>query len=106
MAEASLETKRYLDSIGSRIRSYHNAMTRAKEFVLENFVTDQNKIMNCIIMSLLWVAAVRKEELSEEELFMFLNLETDLAESKTIALAKDMHDWSLDEVLEYVLDVY
>ena len=103
MSEASIETKRYLEQIGARVKSYHNAMTRAKEYVLENAIYDQSVIMNCIIMSLLWVAAVRNEELSEDELFTFLNLEPDLAEDKTLKLADPMRDWSLEEVLDYVV---
>jgi len=106
MSEASIETRRYLDQIGARVRSYHNAMTRAKEFVLENAIYDQSVIMNCIIMSLLWVAAVRNEELSEDELFTYLNLEADLAEDKVIALAEPMKEWSLEEVLDYVVKTY
>ena len=106
MSEVSLETKRYLDSIGSRVRAYHNSMTRAKEYVLEQHIVDQNSIMNCIIMSLLWVASVRVEELSEDELFTFLNLEPDLADDKTLTLADPMKEWSLEEVLDYVVKTY
>lgn len=104
MSEASLETRRYLDSIGSRIRAYYNSMNRAKEYVLEQGIYDHVIVMNCIIMSLLWLASVRGEELSEEELFMFLNIETDLADAKTIGIADVMKDWPLEDVLKYVVD--
>ena len=103
MSNVSLDTKRYLDHIGSRITTYFNSMNRAKEFVLTNGIYDQELIMNCIVMSLLWVASVRGEELSEDELFMFLGLETNLAEQKVININPDMKDWGLEEVLEYVI---
>lgn len=104
MSDVSLDTKRYLDKIGSRVRAYHNSMTRAKEYVLENNITDQNTIMNCIIMSLLWVAAVREEELSEEELLTFLGFEPKFAEDKIIQINQEMAGWSLEAVLDYVVE--
>ena len=104
MSEVSLDTKRYLDKIGSRISTYHNAMNRAKEYVLDNCVSDHSVVLNCIIMSLLWTAAVRDEELTEEELFMFLNIESELAEQKVLGIADIMKEWSLEEVLDYVVD--
>ena len=106
MSEASLDTRRYLDQIGSRIKAYYNAMNRAKDFIFENEIYDNSLAMECIVMSLLWVAAVRDEKLSEEELFMFLNLETELADNKTINIADSMKDWALEEVLRYVVDNY
>ena len=106
MNEISLDTKRYLDQIGSRVRAYHNAMNRAKDFVLSQEIMNHEIVLNCIVISLLWLAAVRNEELSEEELFMFLNLETDLASTKIIQIDDDMKDWSLEEVLSYVVDKF
>lgn len=106
MSEASLETRRYLDQIGSRIKTYHNTMNRAKEFIFANGIYDNSLAMECIVMSLLWVSAVRGEQLTEEELFMFLGLETELADDKTITFADSMKDWGLEEVLKYVVDNY
>jgi hypothetical protein len=99
---ASLETRRYLDKIGSRVRAYVNAINRARDYCVENEVITQTNIMNCVVMSLLWVAAVREEVLSEEDLFMFLGFETDLAEQKTMEIHPEMAKWSLEEVLDYV----
>lgn len=104
MSEASLETKRYLENIGSRINAYFNTMNRAKEYVLENGVYDHVVVLNCVIMSLLWLAAVREEVLTEEEMFMFLNIETNLADAKVIGIAETMKDWPLEDVLSYVVD--
>ena len=104
MTDVSLDTKRYLDKIGSRIRAYHNAMTRAKEYVLENHITGQSTIMNCIIISLLWVSAVREEELSEEELLTFLGFEPEYAEDKIVSINQEMAEWSLEQVLDYVVE--
>jgi len=104
MTEVSLDTKRYLDKIGSRVRAYHNAMNVSKEYILENDIIDHSIVLNCIIMSLLWTAAVRDEKLTEEELFMFLNIESDLADQKVLGIADVMKEWSLEEVLNYVVD--
>jgi len=104
MTDVSLDTKRYLDKIGSRVRAYHNSMTIAKEYVLEHSITDQSTIMNCIIISLLWVAAVREEELSEEELLTFLGFEPEFAEDKIVQINQEMAGWSLEAVLDYVVD--
>ena len=104
MTEVSLDTKRYLDKIGSRVRAYHNAMNISKEYILENNILDHSIVLNCIIMSLLWTAAVRDEKLTEEELFMFLNIESDLADQKVLGIADVMKEWSLEEVLDYVVD--
>lgn len=104
MTEVSLDTKRYLDKIGSRVRAYHNAMNISKEYILENDIIDHSIVLNCIIMSLLWTAAVRDEKLTEAELFMFLNIESDLADQKVLGIADVMKEWSLEEVLDYVVD--
>jgi hypothetical protein len=102
MSKASLETKRYLDKIGTRVRMYHTAIDRAKDYCVENEIVKQAAIINCVAMACLWVAAIREEVLSEEDLFLFLGLETELAEQKTMALHPDMATWSLEEVLDYV----
>ena len=102
MSEASLDTRRYLEKIGSRVRAYVNAINRARDYCASNEVTTQSGIVNCVVISLLWVAAVREEVLSEEELFMFLGFETDLAEQKTMEIHPEMAKWSLEEVLDYV----
>ena len=99
---ASLETRRYLDKIGSRVRAYVNAINRARDYCSENEITSHVVIVNCVIMSLLWVAAVREEVLSEEDLLLFLGFETDLAEQKTMEIHPEMAKWSLEEVLDYV----
>lgn len=104
MTEVSLDTKRYLDKIGSRVRAYHNAMNISKEYILENDIIDHSIVLNCIVMSLLWTAAVREEELTEEELFMFLNIEPEFADDKVLGIADVMKEWSLEEVLDYVVD--
>jgi len=99
---ASLETRRYLDKIGSRVRSYVNAINRARDYCVENDINTQTGIVNCVVISLLWVAAVREEVLSEGDVFMFLGFETDLAEQKTMQIHPEMAKWSLEEVLDYV----
>lgn len=104
MSEASLETRRYLDSIGSRVKSYYSALTRAETFILDNEITNREVVLNCTVMSILWMASVREEELTEDELFLFLGLETELAETKSIALNSEWSDWSLEEVLVYVVE--
>ena len=49
MNEISLDTKRYLDQIGSRVRAYHNAMNRAKDFVLSQEIMNHEIVLNCIV---------------------------------------------------------
>ena len=102
MTNASLDTKRYLDKIGARVRMYVNAINRARDYCDLNEVNTHAGIVNCVVMAMLWVAAVREEILSEEEMFMFLGFETDLAEQKTISIHPEMAKWSLEEVLDYV----
>ena len=104
MKQVSEETIRYLDSIGSRVRAYHNSTYLAKEYILRETILDQEMIVNLIIMALLWTAAVREEVLTEEELFMFLGFECIFEEDKVISMADHMKSWSIDEVFDYVVD--
>lgn len=105
--EPSLDTKRYLKHIGNRVTSYYNTMERAKTFILDEGITDRDIVMNCIIMSVLWLAAVREETLTEDQLFMFLGLEEELADKQEeLSIADDMKEWGLDEVLIYVVENY
>jgi len=104
MTEISEDTKKYLDSIGSRVRAYHNALNRAKEFVLRETIVDQVMIVNLIVMGLLWTAAIREENLTEEELFMYLGFETIIDSTQIISIADHMKSWSLEDVFDYVVD--
>lgn len=103
MSEVSLETKQYLNSIATRVSNYYHAISKTRQFLINNQVYDPDIAVNCTIMSILWAAAVRGDVVTEQDLLTFLGFEENTSSDVSVALAPDMHSWSLDDVLEYVI---
>jgi len=102
LADQKLESKNELQKIASRVRTYTNAVFRAHDYVEENAILDVYIATNLLTISILWVAAVRGETLTDEDLCMFLGIEdTSGLGVQEVNLKEKFHDWSLDEVLDF-----
>lgn len=101
--EISDHTKQYLSQIAERCSAYYSALEYTKDYVISSEDIRNETILDCMLMSILWVAANRNEKLTEEDVCMFLNVDVEVdAGDITVAMVPEMQDWTLDEVLNYV----
>jgi hypothetical protein len=103
--DISQSTKDYFESLKDRTDSYQDSLDTAKEFILDNEIENQEEIINYMIMSILWVAATRDEVLTEEDICIFLNIEsTEEQEGVRVEIMDEMKYWTLPELLLYIRD--
>lgn len=101
--EVSESTKQYLNQIGEKVTEYYEAIQFAKDYVVHNSNMRQESAVDCILMSILWVASNRGDNLTEEDVCMYLNVDAELESGDiTVAIVPEMVGWTLEEVLEYV----
>lgn len=103
MADSSLETKRYLQKFSSKAHAYAKVKQRAIEYLESHDIYDQSSSANVIIVALLWLAAIREEELTESELLLYLGLDDTLADYRVMALDPQIATMSLEEALDYTI---
>jgi hypothetical protein len=105
--EVSESTLAYFAKITDRVVEYHNAIQYAKEYVIRHTSLEPDKTVDCILMSILWVASQRGDELTEDDVCIFLNVDADIEPgSISVSVVPEMQTWSLDEVLEYINDIH
>lgn len=105
--EVSETTKQYFAEISKRAEDYFEALEFAKEFVLRNEVIDNRSIVDCMLMSILWCASSRDDELTEEDVCMYLNVDAEVSKGDiSVELVPEMKGWTLEEVLEYVNGIH
>ena len=103
----SESTKQYFLQVSERAEEYFDALEFAKEYVLERRVLQNKGIIECMLMSILWVASNRDDNLTEEDVCMFLNVDTAVKKGDiSVELVPEMKTWSLEQVLEYVNEIH
>lgn len=100
----SNETKQYLSSISHRVQSYANMREHAIEHVTDLGIYDNEILTNCVVMSMLWLAAVRGEEITQNQIFMHLGLPELLEDDVVMTISEEMFIMSIDDVLNYTID--
>lgn len=105
--KVSESTKQYFLEISKRTEEYYNAIQFAKEYVLNNDVVRAKSIVDCMLMSILWTASNRNDSLTEEDVCMYLNVDTEVKKGDiSVAIVPEMKEWTLEEVLEYVNSIH
>jgi len=105
--EVSQSTKQYLSQVSERAQDYHEALEFARDFVLDHQVADNRSVIDCLLMSILWCASKRDDELTEEDVCMFLNVDAEVSKGDiSVELVPELKGWSLEEILTYVNGSY
>jgi len=104
MQTVSLETQRYLQKIASRVSAYQKIRWRTLDILDEYDIEDPEVTANCIIVGFLWLASVREEVLTENEMLMHLGLEDTLSEDQEMILDPEIAEMSFDDAIEYCLE--
>lgn len=103
MSAVSLETKKYLDSIVSRVHAYAKIKERTVDYLEDLEEEDPTVWTNCMIVATLWLASVRDEELTEQDLLMFLGLDDEQADKKVMKLDPEVAEMGFEEAIEYCM---
>lgn len=103
MSAVSIETKRYLNSIVSRVHAYAKIRERTIAFLEDQEEEDPSVWTNCLIVAMLWLASVRDESLTEQDMVMLLGLDDELADKKVMELDPELAEMGFEEAIEYCL---
>ena len=100
----TVATQKYFEGISKKSREYYDAFVTGKKYVLENEITDMRSATNCVLMSILWCADQRKDELTEQDVCLYLNISAlDVKKGDVaIELMPEMKEWTLEEILSFV----
>jgi len=90
MGDDSLE---YLRDLGVRALAYEEVRSEVIGFILENQVKDEMMATDLFIMGFIWLAHHRKETLTDHDILLLLDIESDVL---TIPF-DDVQVYSLDE---------
>jgi len=105
--EVSRSTQQYFEEIAERTSQYFEALEFAKEFVLNQQIQRNEPIVDCMLMSILWVASVRDDKLTEEDVCTYLNVDTDVNKGDiAVEMVPEMQGFTLEQVLQYVTDIH
>lgn len=105
--EVSQATKQYFNEIAERTSQYFEALEFAKEFVLDKQIDHNERIVDCMLMSILWVASKRDEHLTEEDVVTFLNVDAEVNKGDiAVEMVPEMQGYSLEQVLQYVNGIH
>jgi hypothetical protein len=100
--EASQETIMYLEQIAERSQEYFDALQFAKQYVLDNDILEKRRIIDCVLLSILWCASNRNDELTEDDVCTLLNVDVVVKKGEiSVELVPEMKLWTLEEILEY-----
>lgn len=105
--KVSASTKRYFDKLGRRLTDYADSIEVAHKYVSDNLKNKKNNqdiVLKLLIGSILWTAAKRNEEMSENEVFLFLGLEEQEESYNTpIRTEKKIRNMPLEEFLASIM---
>lgn len=105
--ETSELAKQYLSEISEKATEYYESLEFTKDYVIQNTDMQHETVTDCMLMSILWTASKRGDELTEDDVCVFLNIEPDCEPGDiSVQIVPEMQGWSLEEVLEYVNGTY
>lgn len=106
-----IENIEYLNNIARRVEYYYATRRRAVKFVIDNKIQDKDLTVNIVLMSAVWAAHQRNEELTEEELVYLFGLvskdgDNDITTRSILTLHSSQTNLSLEELLNATMKSY
>lgn len=106
-----IENVEYLNSIARRVEYYYAIRKRAVKFVIDNKIQDKDLTVNIVLMSAVWAANQRNEQLTEEELLYLFGLvskeqNSDITSKSVLTLHPTQTDLTLEELLNQTVQSY
>jgi hypothetical protein len=99
---AMSDTQNWISQVELRIEDMHYYLKKATEWCEDNNITDDITVFSCVVMTVVWVAYMRGEEVSKAEVFELLNLPCPTDHSLIYTLNDEYKDLSHAELLEEI----
>jgi hypothetical protein len=99
-----MSTLEYLRELGIKAVAYDEVRSDVIAFILENTIRNENIATDLFILAFLWLAERRGEMLTDQDLMMLIDNESDVTSIPTevinvYRLQEDQVDLELDELL-------
>ena len=101
------DTHEWISQIENRIEDIWHYIQRATEWCECNYVYADDKVLACMVITVIWVSHMRNEQVSRKEVFEILGFTAaeDLDDS-TYYLNESMINKDLEELLEDVIRAF
>lgn len=101
------DTQEWIIQLQHRIEDIDYYVMRTVEWCERNGVWSDEKVVACMVVTVLWVSHMRNEQISRKEVFEILGFaETDEVEDDVYALNPTMLGKELEEVLDDVIQAF
>ena len=102
------ESQKYLRHIAERVTKYAEAKQQAVDYLVRNKVQNKMHIENCLIFSQIWCAHHLNENITMNDLVIYLgnvNSEPEDVDDIELFLDEDFQELTLPECLEKLLEI-
>jgi hypothetical protein len=100
----------YLAQISTRIEYYFSIRKKAIHYIMENQIRDAELGINLVLMSAIWAAHQRNEEMNEENLFILFGLskstDEEIIDQTALVLQPEHHDLTLHEIFDQTVESF
>jgi hypothetical protein len=103
-----IENIEYLNNISRRVEYYFTIRKKAITYISKNRITDKDLMLNIMLMSAVWAASQRNENLTEEELVYLFGLvsKEEFTTNTLLSLHPAQSELTLEELLEITVETY
>lgn len=96
------DTKDWIMQIELRLEDIHFYLTQTAAYCDHYQILDNSEVLTLSIMTCIWVASMRAEQITLSEVIDILNLDMEIQSDKTYDMGKDMKDLDFEEMLDLV----
>mgnify|MGYP000908795685 CR=1 FL=1 len=104
------ENLNYLDQIAERVTYYYSIRKKAIRYIMENQIRDAELGINLVLMSAVWAAHQRKEEMTEESLLILFGLskstDDEVIEQSVLVLQPEHEQLTLNEIFDQTVESF
>jgi hypothetical protein len=101
----------YLERISDRVEYYYSIRKKAIRYIMDNQIRDAELGINLVLMSAIWAAHQRKEEMTEDNLLILFGLskaeeEEEFLEKSVLLLQPEHHELTLNEIFDQTVESF
>lgn len=103
-----IENIEYLNNISRRVEYYYSIRKKAITYIHKKHITNKDLMLNIMLMSAVWAASQRQEQLNEEELLYLFGLVSreEFTTNTLLSLHPTQSELTLEELLEITVETY
>jgi hypothetical protein len=100
----------YLERIADRVEYYYSIRKKAIHYIMDNQIRDAELGINLVLMSAVWAAYQRKEEMTEDNLLILFGLSKSTdepsLEQSALLLPPEHQELSLNEIFDQTVESF